>query len=348
MDIAKPLDFENLDRVARNAVECREVKKPAGQSGTESSAPTIIGKSQQMQELILKVDKLAGKRVPSILITGESGTGKELIAKALHFAGVSSMNPFFSISCSALLKDHCESELFGCDRNRFSGVDEPERGMFELADSGTLMFDEIGDMDMHFQSELSPVLETRTIRRIGSTRRIYFDVMVIATTNKDLGQMMHEGTFRSDLYYRLSPFSLKVPSLRERKEDIPLLAEYFLEQFRSGYGRPSVRMSRDAMGVLTSYSWPGNVRELKGLLANIMLMEDEDLIIPDHILPRLESGAKTDQLSNIFDASLSLEDVEKNMLQQALLKSNGNMAQAARMLNIGYEKIRYKIRKFGI
>jgi DNA-binding NtrC family response regulator len=315
---------------------------------TESPAYAVVSKAAQMQHLIRETERLAFKRVPSVLIYGESGTGKALIAKALHEAGPASRNPFITISCSTLAREQCECELFGRERDTFDGADKAKKGLLELADSGTLVLDEIGDMDPIIQSKLLPVLETRTIRRVGSTQWIPFDAMVIATTNRDLPQMMNDGIFRKDLYHRFSGCRLTVPALRERKEDIPLLSRYFIELYKKEYNRPSLQLSKEAIEVLKGYSWPGNVRELKGLLANIVHLEDTDLITPEHILPRLSVDGPANQHSSVFDMSLPLEDVERKMLQHALHKSNGNMAKAARILNISYEKIRYKKRKFGI
>lgn len=315
------------------AHESGKFERSGSQGICDSSDSPIIGRSPQILQNIRAVERLAHQRVPTVLITGESGTGKELMARALHNnLTLSSDRPFVVLSCSALHQRLLEGELFGYQKS-----------------AGTLLLDEIGDMDVHFQADLLSLLETRKIKKFGSAMERSLDIMVIATTNKDLVKMKSEGAFRSDLFYRLKTYTLKVPSLRERKEDIPLLTEYFLEQLSKEFEMPLMQLSKDALEVLKGYHWPGNVRELKCLLADIMVIEETSIITPEHIMPRLEiADPQDDQMSAFFDKEVSLEDVEKNMMHQALLKTKGNAAKAARLLNISYETLRYRIKKFGI
>jgi len=335
------------------ALESGKFGKAGSQGISDSYDTPIIGRSPQILQNIRAVERLARQRVSTVLITGESGTGKELMARALHNnVAISSERPFVALSCSALHQRLLEGELFGYENSILNDAKGPQKGLFELADTGTLLLDEIGDMDVHFQGNLLRVLETRRVKKFGSAMERPLDIMVIATTNKDLVKMKSEGAFRSDLFYRLKTCTLKVPALRERKEDIPLLTEYFLEQFSKELEKfeiPPIQISKEALGVLMDYHWPGNVRELKCILTDIMFIEDTSIIRPEHILPRLESSCpQDDQMSTFFEKEVSLEEIEKNMLHQALLKANGNAAKAARLLNISYETLRYRIKKFGI
>jgi len=315
------------------ALESEKCERSGSHGICDSSDSPIIGQSAQILQNIRAVERLARQRVPTVLITGESGTGKELMARALHNnLALSSDRPFVALNCSALHQRLLEGELFGYQRS-----------------AGTLLLDEIGDMDVHFQADLLNLLETRKVKKFGGALERPLDITVIATTNKDLVKMKSEGAFRSDLFYRLKTYTLKVPSLRERKEDIPILTEYFLDQLSKEFEMPLMQLSKDALEVLKGYHWPGNVRELKCLLADIMVIEETSIITPEHIIPRLEiADSQDDQMSALFDKEVSLEDVEKNMMHQALLKAKGNAAKAARLLNISYETLRYRVKKFGI
>lgn len=346
--ITKPFEMEKLKIIVRNAVETSFLKKTVEDYRDVKLNTTIIGASPEIVSLIEDIRKIARQRVLNLLVMGESGTGKELVSRAIHDASPASMNPFIAINCAALPQGLLESELFGYEKGAFTDAKGQKKGLFEEADGGTLVLDEIGDMDIVLQAKLLRVLESRTIRRIGGFREIPFDVMVIATTNRDLNQLQKEGRFRQDLFYRLNMFSLRIPPLRDRKEDIPLLAEHFFGQYKNEFGKHSMRLSEEAMDVLRNYHWPGNVRELKSLFAKICLLQDSEVIEPEHINQRLDLSGPNGQVSSFLDSGLSLEEIERNLIQETLRKAGGNMTKAAKLLNISYDTLRYRMKKFGI
>ncbi|MEJ2697442.1 MAG: sigma-54 dependent transcriptional regulator [Candidatus Sulfobium sp.] len=347
--ITKPFEIEKLKIIVRNALESVRLKRTIEQYRDDTVSNTLIGKSSSVKHLIDDIKKIAEQRVQNLLVTGESGTGKELVSRAIHNASPAYSNPFIAINCAALPQGLLESELFGHEKGSFTDAKGTKKGLFEEADGGTLVLDEIGDMDVSLQAKLLRVLENRTIRRIGGTKEIPFDVMVIATTNRDLNRLQQEGKFRRDLFYRLNMFSLRVAPLRERKEDIPLLAEHFFATSKKEFGRENMQISPEAMEVLTKHSWPGNVRELKSLFAKVCLLEKSDVIQPEHIYQRLEFvPEKQTSLSAVPDSGLCLYDVEKKLIQETLHKARGNMRKAARLLNISYDTLRYRMKKFQI
>ncbi len=347
--ITKPFEIEKLKIIVRNALESVQLKRTIEQYRDDTVSGTIIGKSPAMKHLIEDIKKLAEQRVQNLLVIGESGTGKELVSRAIHNASPAYSRPFVAINCAALPQGLLESELFGHEKGSFTDAKGTKKGLFEEADGGTLVLDEIGDMDISLQAKLLRVLENRTIRRIGGTKEKPFDVMVIATTNRDLNELQRESKFRQDLFYRLNMFSLRVAPLRERKEDIPLLAEHFFATSKKEFGRDEMQLSPEAMEVLVKHSWPGNVRELKSLFAKICLLETSDIIQPEHIYQRLEVVPhEREAMASLPDSGLCLYDVEKKLIQETLHKAQGNMRKAARLLNISYDTLRYRMKKFRI
>ncbi len=347
--ITKPFEMDKLKIIVRNALESVELRRTVEHYRDDTLTASILGQSASIQRLVEEIKKIAKQRVLNLLVLGESGTGKDLISRAIHNASPAAMHPFIAINCAALPHGLLESELFGYEKGSFTDAKGQKKGLFEEADGGTLVLDEIGDMDISLQAKLLRVLENRTIRRIGGSREIPFDVMVIATTNRDLNALQAEGRFRQDLFFRLNMFSIKVPPLRERKEDIPLLAGHFFSSCKKEFGRGNMQLSEEAMEVLKSYDWPGNVRELKSLFAKVCLLEESDIILPEHIYRRLEiSPEKLPQAVPLADSPMSLNDVEKRMIQDTLRKTNGNMTKAARLLNITYDTLRYRMKKFDI
>jgi two-component system response regulator AtoC len=347
--ITKPFEMEKLKVIVRNALESAELKKTVERFRDDAINNIIIGKSPLMMRLIEDIKKIASQRVLNVLVTGESGTGKELISRAIHSASPAYVNPFIAINCAALPLGLLESELFGHEKGAFTDAKTQKKGLFEEADKGTLVLDEIGDMDLSLQAKLLRVLENRTIRRIGGAKEIPFDVMVIATTNRNLNALQKEGKFRQDLFYRLNMFSLRVPPLRERREDIQVIADFFLSQCRKEFGRDSLTLSPVAMEVLKNYDWPGNVRELKSLFAKICLLDDTDAIEPEDIYRRLEvSSEKQPPMTPLPESGLSLNEMEKRLIHETLVKAKGNMTKAAKLLNITYDTLRYRMKKFDI
>ncbi len=347
--ITKPFEMDKLKIIVRNALEAVELKRTVEHYRDDTLATSILGQSASIIRLIDEIKKIARQRVLNLLVLGESGTGKDLISRAIHHASPAAANSFIAINCAALPHGLLESELFGYEKGSFTDAKGQKKGLFEEADGGTLVLDEIGDMDISLQAKLLRVLENRTIRRIGGAREIPFDVMVIATTNRDLNKLQAEGKFRQDLFYRLNMFSIKVPPLRERKDDIPLLAGHFFSSCRKEFARDNMQLSDEALEVLKYYDWPGNVRELKSLFAKICLLEESDVIMPEHIYKRLEiNSEQLNPASAPADFPMSLNDVEKKMIQDTLRKTNGNMTKASKLLNITYDTLRYRMKKFNI
>ncbi len=346
--IVKPFTAEELSLHLKNLFEKRSLLEENMSLrkliDLKYRPENIIGESEAMRGVRHFVEKVSLTDDP-VLITGESGTGKDLVARAIHFSGKRKDRRFVPVHCGALTSGFLEEGLFGHYSDAAAvapGKDELHKG----AKGGTLVLGEIGDMDLALQAKLLAALETGIIRSSRGSQEVPFDVMVIATTNKDLARLQREGRFRQDLFHRLNTFGILVPPLRERKEDIPLLANHFFSQYRNEFDRPQMRLSRDAVEVLQNYDWPGNVRELKSLFAKVCLMEDVDVIRPEHLLSRLPKPQE--EVISFLDAGRSLEDIEKNLIVETLRRADGNMAAASKLLNISYETLRYRMKKFGI
>ena len=321
----------------------------------------MVGESAAMKDLKGKIDKIAEAHVSSVLITGESGSGKEVVARYLHnkmfgdSSGVAS-EPFIGINCAALPESILESELFGYEKGAFTDAKNDRKGVFELANGGTILLDEIGEMKPGLQSKLLRVLEERTIRRIGGKGDKPIDVTVLATTNKNISEAVKRGEFRTDLFYRLSTFYLYIPPMRERRDDVPLLARYFLSHFASKYNKKMIRdFSPEALALMTAYDWPGNVREMRNLIERLVVLENVEEILPAH-LPHWLTGKCTgtprdsgsDKVFMLPEEGISLDDFEKDLLVQALDKSGHNKTLAAKLLRMSYDSFRYQLKKFGL
>ena len=359
--ITKPFNVEEVKIVLRNILEKEKLKQEVTYLRKVSSElldREIIGDSKVVRELKTQIEKLSHAAVSTMLITGESGTGKELFARYAHrllkASSGTGFSPFIQINCASLPETLLESELFGHEKGAFTDAKTDKKGLFELAQGGTLLLDEIGEMQVSLQAKLLRVLEERTLRHVGGSEEIPVDFTVISTTNKDLAGAVESGEFRSDLYFRLNTFHLRVPPLRERKEDIPLMAENFLLTFTSGYNNRSVkRFSPDAKALLMKYDWPGNVRELKNLIERIVVLESAEEIGPEHLPEWLRggpSGVHQHQSGEFIlpKEGISLDQLEKDLIQQALERSGHNKTQAAKLLQISYDTLRYQVKKFGL
>ena len=361
--ITKPFSIDELSIVARNIIAkehlTREVdylrKVTEGRFGR-----AIIGTSAAIRTLKMEVEKIAHAHVSSILITGESGTGKELVARYLHqvmFGLASSQNvPFIGVNCAALPETLLESELFGHERGAFTDAKAEKKGVFELASGGVILLDEIGEMDPRLQAKLLRVLEERSIRRVGGREDIPVDVTVIATTNRNLSEAEATGAFRKDLFFRLSNFYIYVPPLRQRREDIPVLADHFLTYFATRYNKKQIkRFSPEALEVLQAHDWPGNIRELRNLVERLVVLEPAEEITPDH-LPGWTKGQKAaatgggreEGICHLPTDGLCLDTLEKDLISQALDRTHHNKAQAAKLLGLTYDALRYQVKKFGL
>ena len=324
---------------------------------TEESHPVvrrIIAESQAMRDLLDFVRKIAVSEATSVLIEGENGTGKDLVAKTLHDQSPRQAEPFLAINCAAIPETLLESELFGFEKGAFTDARAQKRGLFELADKGTLFLDEIGEMSLTLQAKLLRVLEDQTFRRLGGLRDIKVDIRIVAATNKDIGEALKAGAFRQDLYYRLSVIQLVVPPLRDRPQDILPLARFFVQHYNVKFKQQIEGVSSEAETLLLSYDWPGNVRELRNAIERAMILEDTAYIRPAslHIADRAGESASASAAkagSDSFpDGGLSLVGHERLMITQALDAAAGNQTQAARLLRITRDTLRYKMKKFNL
>jgi Nif-specific regulatory protein len=307
---------------------------------------SIIGNSASIQQVYEQVAQVARTNT-TVLIRGESGTGKEMIAHAIHYNSPRAKKPFIKVSCAALPESLIESELFGYEKGAFTGAQGAKKGRFELAEGGTIFLDEIGDVSLSTQVKLLRVLQEREIERLGGTSSIRINVRLIAATHRPLEELMEEGKFRADLFYRLAVFTIFAPPLRERKPDIMLLADHFLEKYSREHGKGIRRVSTPAIDMLTSYHWPGNVRELENTIERAVLVCDGGVIHGHHLPPTLQTAEASDTVARQSLAE-SVEAFERDLLQDALKTSRGSCARAARLLTTTERIFNYKIRKYGI
>jgi len=337
----------NLETVQREKEALRlENRRLQTQLVDKHSVSNIIGNSNKMREVYQMITQVSQSNA-TVLIRGESGTGKELVANAIHFNSQRSKQSFIKLNCAALPVNLIESELFGHEKGAFTGAVQMKQGKFELADKGTIFLDEIGSISLEVQYKLLRVLQEREFERIGGTRTLRTDVRILAATNKDLERAVEDGSFRGDLYYRLNVFPIYMPPLRERKTDILLLAEHFLEKYAQENRKDIRRLSTPAIDMLTQYHWPGNVRELENCMERAVLLCEENVIHSYHLPPTLQTGVESDTLP-----AQSLEEavakVEQEMIIDALKNSRGNMARAAELLKTTERKFSYKARRYGV
>jgi Nif-specific regulatory protein len=306
----------------------------------------LVGTSGPMRQVYEQIAQVARTNT-TVLLRGESGTGKELIAHAVHYNSPRAKKPFIKVSCAALPQDLIESELFGYERGAFTGAHASKKGRFEVAEGGTLFLDEIGELNMATQVKLLRVLQEREFERLGGTETIRANIRLIAATNKDLEKAIAAGEFREDLYYRLNVFSIFVPPLRERKADVLLLADHFLERFSREHTKQVKRISTSAIDMLTAYHWPGNVRELANVIERAVVVCDAQVIHGHHLPPTLQTAeaSGTAQTASLAEA---LEAFERDALQDALKSARGNRAKAARLLATTERIFNYRVRKYGI
>lgn len=370
--VGKPIDFDELHVVVKNALETTrlrtEVQSLRGEMRRRTGYHQVIGPSPKMTELMNFVRKVAASEATTILIQGESGTGKDLIAKAIHYESSRQDKPFVAINCSAIPETLMEAELFGHERGAFTDAKQMKKGLFEMADGGTLFLDEIGELSPLLQAKLLRVLEDQVIRRVGGVRDMQVDVRVIAASNRDLEKAVREGQFRRDLYYRLAIIAIFIPPLRERKEDILPLVDFFIDRYNRKFKKSVRGISDDTRRLLLSHNWPGNVRELKNSIERAMILEDESLLRPAYLpfsvaesggltaFERTSPGETSQQLANgrllprlyIPEGGTSLEEVERSLVELAMRQANNNQTHAARLLDISRDALRYKLKKFGL
>jgi transcriptional regulator with GAF, ATPase, and Fis domain len=348
-------------RVAKQEVELMEVREEleVQKSKTELryDYKNIIGKNAGMQKVLELVDKITESDLP-ILVHGESGTGKELIARAIHFNGPRKNKAFVSENCAALSETLLESELFGHKKGSFTGASSDKKGLFEVADQGTIFLDEIGDMSLTMQKKLLRVLQEGEIRRVGDDRIIKISVRLVSATHRDLLELVRNHQFREDLYYRINVVKIELPSLRERKEDIPILLDYFITKFCTTKGIPKITVERDVLDILTTYHWPGNIRELENETNRLITMSDKvhigvELLKDDMRFQGNAANAMTGisirkEFKGDRDLSEDLEGSEQERILQVLEESDWNKSKAAELLNISRPTLDARIRKYGI
>ena len=358
--LTKPFDMEEVKIVIASIIEkvnLRHEVEYLRKINSDLTCKEIIGNSDVVRGLKEKAGKLAQAGVSMVLITGENGTGKELFARYVHNlmrgGNPGGYAPFIAVNCCALPEHLIESELFGHEKGAFTDAKAEKKGVFELASGGGILLDEIGEMKWDLQAKLLRVLEERKVRRVGGRHDLPIDATVFATTNRNLEEAVKNGEFRIDLYFRLNIFSMHIPPLRERKDDLLLLAQHFLKLFSAKYCDASMnRFSPEAQKLLLAHGWPGNVRELRNVIERIVVLESGNMILPEHLPKEIlygeERGGAPASGAGIAlpEGGICLDEVEKSLILQALAKSCGNKTQAAKLLGITYDSLRYQIKKF--
>lgn len=363
--LSKPVSLAELKLVLEKALDQSRLENTLSvlqrKQSRGMSMASIIGESPAMISLKTKVQQVleAEKRIsdsdfPAILITGETGTGKEMLARALHFDGVRSERPFVELNCASLPANLLEAELFGHERGAFTDAKDRRIGLAEAADGGTLFLDEIGEVDLSIQAKLLKLLEEKTLRRIGSVREHKVNIRIISATNRDLEKMVREGTFRSDLFFRLRVITLTMPSLRGTGDDILRMANFYLQAHARRYGKKHLRFSPEAEELMQCYGWPGNVREMKNMLEQTVLLADGEVIGSDQLAicpgllrddPEFEPAARPTAMPVVRGAS-RVSDVERDLVLKTLEKTDWNVSKSAKLLGLSRDMLRYRIEKY--
>ena len=352
--ITKPFDMDELALAVEKALRTHALETRVSSEVSAQKARfglgNIVARSPQMLEIKDLIGRIAQSETSTVLLLGESGTGKDMVARAIHYESKRVDQPFVDITCTALPETLLESELFGYEKGAFTDAKTRKKGLFEVADGGTVFLDEIGDMTTGLQTKLLRVLEDKRFKRVGGTVDVAPDVRVIAATNRDLDEALHQGRFRDDLYYRLSTVPIMLPPLRERSGDVPLLANHFLTVYNSEFHRDLKGFSDKAMQRIRTYDWPGNVRELRNAIERAVLLAsgeelDEDDVVLGRSAFRNVSRASRD-LVKLPDHGCKLHDLERDLLRQALERTHGNRTRAAELLGLTRDQVRYKVAKY--
>ena len=344
--LTKPFGKEQLMFVISKALKLRSLQREnlflKKELGDRYSFGKMVVHSKSMEKIVDMARQVAASDV-SVLILGESGTGKGMLAKAIHFNSLRKDKPFITVNCPSIPENLLESELFGHVKGAFTGAIKDRKGKFELADGGTIFLDEIGDLSLNLQAKLLRVLQDQEFERVGDSNSIKVDVRLLSATNRNLEELVHLGKFREDLYYRLRVVPITIPPLRDRTEEIPLLADYFLKKYSSGQNK---LISADSMKILQNYSWPGNIRELENVIQRLVVLSQGKTIAPADLPPELVRQRRNIQLNERHPETL--EEAEKSVILEALDKSNGNRSQAARLLKIPRHVLLYRMQKYQI
>jgi len=354
--LTKPFQIDEVKIIIQNVLERKKLKSENTQLRrelkTQADFTQIIGRGEKMRKVLALVEKVADNK-SNILITGESGTGKELIARAIHYNSGRRDEAFVTVNCSALPETLLESELFGHMKGAFTGAIGNKAGLFEVADNGSIFLDEIGETSLSIQVKLLRVLQEREFRRVGGTKDLKVDIRIIAATNQDLTKMIAEGRFREDLYYRLDVIPISLPPLRERREDIPLLADYFLKKFNRTLEKEIERLAPEAVSFLVNHEWKGNVRELENVIERAVALSSNPVLTLDDFSGSLPRSADQNPISfSIPEEGLDLEDyigrIEKQLLLKALNECHWVKKAAAKRLGLNFRSFRYRLQKYGI
>jgi len=376
--ISKPINLPELQITLRNGLETRQLRKKIStirrQQTRQYNFDQLVGDSQAMKEMIVLARKVAESEASAVLLQGESGTGKELIARAIHYDSPRADGPFVPINCAAIPATLLENELFGHEKGSFTDAKMRKEGLFEQAEGGTLFLDEIGELELGLQAKLLRVLEDGSFRRVGGLKDVPYDARIVAASNRNLKAEGEASRFRSDLFYRLSVILIELPPLRERGDDVIVLANYLIDHFNRNMNKRVTGLAAEVAEIFRRYPWPGNVRELRNVIERVMILEDSDVITPAWLPPDLtrhrattvstsagvakqvetapainaSAGAKTVDLSEVFSlppAGVSLDAVERSLLQQALEMAQGNQTRAAELLQISRDQFRYSMKK---
>jgi two-component system response regulator PilR (NtrC family) len=355
--LSKPFDVDELKIKVRNALEQRQLRQEnvllKRALGTTHQFANIVGRSEKMLAIFKLIEQIA-RTDSTVLVTGESGTGKEWVARAIHFYSLRRDRPFVALNCGAVPETLLESELFGHMKGSFTGASSNKKGLIESAEKGTLFLDEIGEMNPLMQVKLLRVLQERKFRRLGGVEELEANIRVIAATNQDLTRMVTDGKFREDLFYRINVIPIHLPALRERGEDIPLLAEYFLGKYREQMNKDVHALSQGAMELLEAHDWPGNIRELENVIERAVALEKSQTILPEslpeHIFKRAPKGPATAGLlpENGFNLEEHVEELEKEYISQALARAGGVQVKAAELLGMSFRSFRYYVKKYNL
>jgi len=352
--LEKPINLPELLLLIEQALEARELRSEIERFHDgyrwQFADVSLVGRSPAMRKIADLITRLGAKgSTMNVLVRGESGTGKDVVARAIHARGPRRTQPFVNVNCTSLPEQLVESELFGHEAGAYTDAREAKRGLFEIAHHGTVFLDEIGNVPKPMQAKLLHFLETYEFRRVGGVRSIEVDVHVISATNRNLEAAVALGDFREDLFYRLNVVPIVIPPLRERPEDIAPLAVHFVELLCHDLRQPVREMTKEAFRMLEAYSWPGNARELRNVIERVLLLEDSDTIQSDHLPAEIRGTGTRNPKAMVLPANgLDLEELERDLICQALARAEGNKTGAARLLGLSRDTLRYRLEKYGI
>ncbi|HZZ83311.1 MAG TPA: sigma-54 dependent transcriptional regulator [Anaeromyxobacteraceae bacterium] len=353
--LVKPFPFQSLDAAVQRALATARTRRQIAALTSERRAGAVdalVGRSAAMELVRNMVSRLACSEATTVLIEGESGSGKEVVARSVHFESSRAERPFLQVNCAALPEHLLESELFGHERGAFTDAHAQKRGLFESAEGGTVMLDEIGDLPPGGQAKLLRLLENKTFRRVGGVQELRTDVRVVAATNVNLEERVQEGRFRADLFFRLNVVRIEVPPLREHPEDVPILVAHFIARFNQEMKRSMKGVSAPAMEALAAYHWPGNVREVRNVVERAFILHaTAEELRPEHLpaeVRRVQVKKPEKLVPPVPDQGIVLEDVEKKLISEAMERASGNQSKAARLLGISRDTLRYRLKKHGM